>query len=92
MKFKFDTQYSEQEMQFVERHQCEIISEMKMSKTNFRENEMPRRMLKYEGDYVAEIYDDEESNQLVWAVLRKRKGIYYFSGYYDSLDELEQGL
>ncbi len=45
----------------------------------------------YGGAYVAEIIDDE-TNDLVWAVLSKWKGVYHFSGYYDSLEALEQGL
>ena len=35
---------------------------------------------------------DDESNKLVWAVLSKWKGVYYFSTYYEDLDALEQGL
>lgn len=91
MKFKLDTKYSEQEIEFVNRHNCEILSEIKLSKTKFLGNEIPRRMLIYCDTYVAEICDDE-SNELVWAILAKRKGRYYFSSCFDSLDSLEQYL
>lgn len=47
--------------------------------------------MKYGGIYIAEIYDDE-SAELVWAVLPKRRDIYHFSSVYDSLSSLEQGL
>ncbi|NBH73417.1 hypothetical protein D3Z51_15650 [Clostridiaceae bacterium] len=91
MKFVLDTKYSEKELEFMNRHHCEILPEIKLSKTNFSKYETPRRMLKYGGVYVAEIFDDE-SNRLVWAVLSKRKGIYHFSAFFDSLDMLEQSL
>ena len=55
------------------------------------EHEIPRRMFKYGSEYIGEILDDE-SNKLVWAVLSKWKGVYYFSTYYEDLDALEQGL
>ena len=48
-------------------------------------------MFKYGGTYITEIIDDE-TNSLMWAVLSKRKGTYHFSGYYDCLEALEQGL
>lgn len=91
MKFILDTNYSEQELKFITEHSCEILAEIKLSKTNFSENEIPCRMLKYGGAYIAEIHDDE-SDKLIWAVLSKRKGIYHFGSYYDSLESLEQGL
>ena len=46
------------------------------------EHEIPRRMFKYGSEYIGEILDDE-SNKLVWAVLSKWKGVYYFSTYYE---------
>lgn len=55
------------------------------------ENETPRRILKYCGTYVAEICDDE-SNELVWAVLSKWKGVYHFSAIYGTLDMFVQSL
>ena len=91
MKFVLDTKYSEAELEVIKKHNCEIVSEIKLSKFKFSENETPRRILKYCGTYVAEICDDE-SNELVWAVLSKWKGVYHFSGIYGTLDMLEQGL
>ncbi len=91
MKFKLDTNYSKEECQFLFRHNCEVLSEIKFPKTNFSEYEVPRRMFIYGGTYIAEILD-EETGDLVWAVLSKRKGIYHFSSYYDHLETLEQGL
>lgn len=84
MRFALDTKYSEKELDFINKHNCEIISEMKLSKFNVAENEIPHRMLKYGGTYIAEIYDDE-SQELVWAVLSKRKGVYHFSTIYENL-------
>lgn len=48
-------------------------------------------MFNYGGTYVAEIIDDE-TGDLIWAVLSKWKGIYHFPAYYDCLETLEQGL
>lgn len=91
MKFRLDTNYSEEELQFLAKHNCTLLSEINLSKTNFSEYEVPCRMFKYGGTYIAEIIDDE-TNRLMWAVLSKRKGTYHFSGYYDCLEALEQGL
>lgn len=91
MKFKLDTHYSEEELKFVKKHNCEILSEIKLSKVDLLENEVPRRMLKYGGTYITEIIDDESDEQ-IWVVLSKWKGIYYFSSYYDNLESLEQGF
>lgn len=91
MKFKLDVNYSEEELKFIKKHNCEILPEIKLTMANFAENEIPHRMLKYGGTYIAEIYDDESDN-LIWAVLSKWKGNYHFSSYYDSLCSLEQGL
>lgn len=91
MKFILDTEYSEEELEFVNRHNCEILSEIKLSKINFSENEAPHRMLKYYGTYVAEICDDE-SDALIWAVLAKKKGVYHFSSCFEDLEVIEQGL
>ena len=91
MKFIFDTKYSETELEFLSRHNCKMISEIKLSKMDLSEHEIPRRMFKYGSEYIGKILDDE-SNKLVWAVLSKWKGFYYFSTYYEDLDALEQGL
>lgn len=48
-------------------------------------------MFKYGNEYIAEIYDNE-SNEIVWSVLIKWKGVYSFSSYYDDLEVLEQNL
>ena len=63
MKFVLDTKYSEEELEFISKHNCEIISQIKLSKFNFLDNETPQRMIKYGGVYVAEICD-YESNKL----------------------------
>lgn len=91
MKFKLDTNYSEEECRFLFRHNCEVLSEIRLSKTNFSEYEVPRRMFIYGSAYIAEIMD-EETGGLVWAVLSKWKGVYRFNSYYDHLEILEQGL
>ena len=78
-------------MQFMEQHHCEILSEIKLTKTNFSECEIPRRMFQYGGIYIGEIID-EENDELAWAVLSKCKGIYHWSGIYPDLQSLEQGL
>lgn len=89
MKFILDVNYSEQEIKWIEKNNCEILSEIKLSKTNFNENEIPKRMLKYGGAYIAEIIDDETGN-LIWAELSKWKGVWHFNSYYGSLEVLEQ--
>lgn len=88
MKFKLDTNYSEQELEFMDKHNCEILCEVRFSKTNFSGNEIPHRMFIYCDVYVAEIYDDED-DEMVWAVLTKKKGRYVYSCYLDSLESLE---
>ena len=91
MKFKLDTNYSEEELELLKEHNCEVLSEIKLSKTNFSQYEVPRRMFKYGGTYIAEIIDDETKN-LVWAVLSKWKGVYRFSYYCDCLETLAESL
>ena len=91
MKFRFDTRYSEAELKFLQRHSCEVLSEVKLSRAKFSEEETPRRMFRYGGTYIAEIIDDETEG-LVWAVLSKWKGIYHFSACSDSLETIIQGL
>ena len=91
MKFVLDTNYSAEELTFLGSLACEILSEIKLSKTKFSEYEIPRRMFQYCGTYIAEIMDDETEG-LVWAVLSKWKGIYHFSACSDSLEAIIQGL
>lgn len=91
MKFTFDTNYSEEEQIFLEAHNCEILSEIKLSKTNFSEGEIPRRMFRYGGTYVGEIIDDE-TNGLCWGILSKWKGVYRFTSIYETLEDLEQSI
>ena len=91
MKFVLDTNYSAEELNVLESLGCEVLSEIKLSKSNFSEYEIPRRMFRYGGTYIAEIIDDETEG-LVWAVLSKWKGIYHFSACSDSLEAIIQGL
>ena len=91
MKFVLDTNYSAEELNVLESLGCEVLSEIKLSKTYFSEYEIPRRMFRYGGTYIAEIMDDETEG-LVWAVLSKWKGIYHFSACSDSLEAIIQGL
>ena len=91
MKFVLDTNYSAEELNVLESLGCEVLSEIKLSKTNFSEYEIPRRMFRYGGTYIAEIMDDETEG-LVWAVLSKWKGMYHFSACSDSLEAIIQGL
>lgn len=91
IKFRLNTNYSKEELKFLEKHNCEILSEIKLSKTDFSEYGVPRRMFKYGGVYIAEVIDDE-TKHFAWAVLSKWKNVYLFSAYYDGFDTLEQGL
>ncbi len=91
MKYILDNEYSEEEKIFLESNNCEIISEIKLPKTDFTEREVPRRMIRYGGQYVAEIVDDE-TDEIVWAVLSKWKGVWHFSSYYNSLENMMQGI
>ena len=40
MKFIFDTKYSETELEFLSRHNCKMISEIKLSKMDLSEHEI----------------------------------------------------
>lgn len=91
MKFKFSTDYSEEEMKWLEENNAEIMSEIKLSRVDFSESGTPRRMFKYGGAYVGEVFDSEY-NEFGWAVLSKWKGVYRLDDYYGTLDSLEQGL
>ena len=62
MIYRLDINYSEEERYFLEVNDCEIISEIKLSKTNFSDKEIPRRMIKYGGQYIAEIVDEAKKN------------------------------
>lgn len=91
MKYILDIDYSEEEHRVLENNNCEVISEIKLLKTDFTEKEIPRRMIKYGGQYIAEIIDTE-TDEVVWAVLSKWKGVWHFSSYYDSLENMIQGI
>lgn len=91
MKFIFDTKYSEIELEFLNRHNCQILSEIQLSKTDFSKHEIPRRMFRYGGEYIGEICHGE-SGGYVWAVLSKWKSVYRFTSYYEDLQALEQNL
>ena len=90
-EIQVNVNYSEEELRFIKEHNCDIVSQIKLSKIDFSGSEYPRRMLKYDGTYIAEILDNER-DELVWAVLSKWKGVYHFSSIYDGLSSLEQGL
>ena len=46
MKYILETTFNEEELNFIDKYKCEILSEIKLSKTNFTENEIPRRIIK----------------------------------------------
>lgn len=91
MRYRLNTDYTADEMDFIARNNCVILSEIKLGRTDFSSNETPRRMFVYGGEYIAEIIDDE-SGEPVWAVLSKYKGVYRFTAYYGDLSALENGL
>lgn len=91
MRFKLNTDYTAEEREFIANNNCEILSEIKLGRTDFSESETPRRMFRYGGTYIAEIIDDE-SGEPVWAVLSKFRGVYRFTEYYSDLSALENGL
>ena len=91
MVYKLDIDYSKEEQQFLDENECEIISEIKLSKAIFTDKEIPKRMIKYGGTYIAEILD-EETNNLMWAVLSKYKGVWHYTSFYDSLYNIIQGI
>ncbi|MDE7193759.1 MAG: hypothetical protein K2O14_07280 [Oscillospiraceae bacterium] len=91
MKYKLSTDYTAEEIGFLARNNCEILSEIRLGKTDFSDNETPRRMFRYGGEYIAEIIDGE-SGETVWAVLSKFKGVYRFTAYYSDLSSLRNGL
>lgn len=87
MKFILNTDYSAEELSFIESNRCEIVSEIRFSSVAFTEK--PRRIIRYCGTYVAEIEDDGE---LCWAVLGKRKGRYQCSELFPDLESMRDGL
>lgn len=91
MIYKLDINYSEEEQHFLKEYDCEIVTFIKLSKADFMDDELPKRMIKYGGTYVAEIIDDE-TNSLMWAVLSKRKGVWHYSSHYESLESMIQGI
>lgn len=87
MRFILNTDYSAEEMSFIERNRCEIVPEIRLSNVAFIER--PVRMIRYCGTYVAEIEDDGE---LCWAILEKWKGQYHFSQLFPDLESMQDGL
>lgn len=90
MKFQFCTIYTKEELIMIEENGCEIVSEIKLSKLAFEES--PRRMIKYGGAFIAEIFDKED-NRFYWAVLGKdRKGAYTFTSLYEDIQTMVEGI
>ena len=87
MTVKLGTEYSENELAFLNKHSCEILSEIKLP-NNF-EFELPKRMFVYYGSYIGEIEDEDG---LVWSVLSKFKGKFHWSECYSDLKTLEDGF
>ena len=87
MKIELSTEYSEAELVFLEKHNCEILSEIKLP-DNF-EFELPKRMFVYYGSKIGEILDEDG---LVWSVLNKFKGKYHWDTCYEDLQALEDGF
>ncbi len=87
MTVKLSTEYSEKELAFLNKHGCEILSEIKLP-NNF-EFELPKRMFVYGSSYIGEIYDEDG---LVWSVLNKFKGKYHWGECYEDLKALEDGF
>lgn len=98
MKFILNTDYDEDEMRFITQHDCEILSEVTLKSVAFTENDTPRRMIKYCGELIAEVVDEEDGS-LVWSVLRRggrRAGAYknkwYCGDIYEDLWSMAEGL
>lgn len=91
MRFRLNIDYNAEEKDFITRNNCVILSEIKLGRTDFSDNETPRRMFVYGGEYIAEIIDDE-SGEPAWAVLSKFRGVYRFTAYYSDLSSLRNGL
>ena len=87
MTIRLNTEYSETELAFLKKHNCEILSEIKLPRSF--DCELPTRMFIYGGSHIGEIKDEDG---LVWAVLGKFKGKYQWGGCYSDLETLEGGL
>lgn len=87
MTVRLNTEYSENELAFLNAHNCEILSEIKLPKSS--DLTFPIRMFIYGSSYIGEIEDEGE---LVWAVLSKFKDKYHWGGCYNNLETLEANL
>ena len=88
---KLDKSYADNMTNIVRQTYGIDVKVSSISKVNFSEYEIPRRIFRYYGDYIAEIIDNG-TNRPVWAVLSKWKGVWHFPAYFDSLQTLEQSL
>ena len=88
MKYILDTEYSAEEMDFIKKHNCEILSEIELCGVSFTET--PHRIIKYGKTYLAEIYETGE--EPCFAVLEKFKGKYILGSCYSDLQSMEEGL
>lgn len=86
MMIRLNTQYTPEETAFLRKHNCEILSEIKLP--NRFDREIPKRMFVYGGAYIGEIEDEDGT---VWAVLSKFRGKYLWSECYSDLKALEEG-
>lgn len=87
MTVDLSAEYSENELVFINRHGCKILSKIKLP-DNF-ESELPKRMFVYGSSYFGEIEDEDG---LVWSVLSKFKGNYHWGECYEDLKALEDGF
>lgn len=89
MRFKLDRNYSDKEIEFIKENNCEILDELKLSKTDFQSGELPLRAIKYGGAYICKV---SETSEPAWAELTKFRGVFCFSNYYDSLKTVKENL
>ena len=87
MTIRLNTEYSEQELAFLNANNCDILSEIKLP--DLSGLALPTRMFICGSSYIGEIKDDGE---LFWAVLSKFKGKYHWGECYSDLKALEKGL
>lgn len=87
MKIKLNTEYTPEETAFLHKHNCKILSEIKLP--NYFDSEIPKRMFVYGGAYIGEIEDEDGA---VWAVLSKFKGKVLWGECYSDLKALEEGF
>lgn len=87
MTVRLNTEYSESELDFLNKHGCEILSKIKLP-NNF-EFELPKRMFVYGGSQIGEIEDEDG---LMWSVLSKFKGKFHWGECYSDLKTLEDGF